>query len=206
MTSHPNPRPSPRPALRSTVLLLSSLALAASLHANSSWRVRQVSSVSARSFVTGYVGEPVVGDLLRPADRAFLTRAAKAGREAARLAEIGATRTERAEVRSLARQMMTDFRTMGESIDALSRRKGGAATVIEAARPEPYPGLSDKAGASFEREFVQTAAQLSDALLTAYEQAASEARDADVRDFAAAQLPTLRAHRTSLAELRRMID
>ncbi len=169
--------------------------------AASSWRFR---SVTARSLTTGFVAEPVAGDMLRPTERAFLLRAAQASREQVRLAEWGASRTENSDLRSLSRQLLTDYRRLGETVDALNRRKGGVA--IEAPRTEPAPAVAEKSGMNPDREFLRAVAQASEAILVVFEQAASEARDPDVRELAASQLPVLRAHRTTITELKRTLD
>lgn len=210
MNARPDRPSSPRRGRRGALLPVLGLAIVSALplvsSAASSWRERQVSQASARSFVTGFVGDPVAGDLLRPADRGFLTRAANAGRDGVKLADLAANRAERAEVRSLARQMQGDYRVLSETAEALSRRKGGPPSVSDPLRTEAVPAWSGRAGAAVEREVVQALAHLSDQTLSAFEQATSEARDSDVRDFAAAQLPVLRAHRTALTEVKRMLE
>lgn len=167
----------------------------------SSWRFRPV---TARSLTTGFVAEPLAGDVLRPPERTFLLTAARASREQVRLAEWGASRTENSDLRSLARQLLTDYRRLGETVDALNRRKGGPA--METPRAELPPPVVEKSGMNPDREFLRAVAQASETILVAFEQTASEAKDPDVRELAASQLPVLRAHRTTITELKRTLD
>jgi len=56
-------------------------------------------------------------------------------------------------------------------------------------------------GNNFDWEFMRTVARKTDDVLTRFEQVVSQAGDEDIREFAAAQLPTLRAHRSEATKL-----
>jgi predicted outer membrane protein len=71
---------------------------------------------------------------------------------------------------------------------------------------ETYQKLLEKSGTLFDQAFVRLVAQLSTDTLTLFEQVASESKDSDVRELAAAQLPLLRGHRTTIAELKKTFD
>ena len=71
---------------------------------------------------------------------------------------------------------------------------------------EPYTQLAARSGAEFDREFVRVLAELHDETITLFEQAAADAKDADVRALAAGQLPMLRAHRGRIVELKKVFD
>ncbi len=101
---------------------------------------------------------------------------------------------------------MADYRSLNEALDALIRRKGGIAGAPAGATSENYQQLAEKAGLNFDREFVRTAGQATDAALQLFEQMVSESKDADAREFAAAQLPLLRAHRSTITELRKTFE
>jgi putative membrane protein len=172
-------------------------------YAAGSLRVRQV---SARSFARGPAAEALAASELRPVDRAFLGRAAEIGRQQMRLAEVGSSHATSSDVRSHAQQLATDYRSLNESLDALIRRKGGMAGAPVGGTSETYQKLVTQSGANFDREFVRTVSRMTDNVLALFEQVASESKDADVREFAAAQLPMIRAHRTSATELQKTFD
>jgi len=142
-------------------------------------------------------------ETLRPADRAFLTKAEENARLQIRLAEVGLGRAGSSEIRSHAQQMVGDYRRLNDALEALVRRKGGIAGAPVGTTSENFQKLAENAGFAFDSEFVRKAAQLGDETLTLFEQAAADAKDPDVRDLAAAQLPILRAHRTTLVELKK---
>lgn len=150
--------------------------------------------------------EPLAADSLRPAERSFLTKAAETSRQQMRLAEVGVSQAGDTQVRSQAQQMAADYRSLNEGLEALIRRKGGIAGAPIGGTSESYRKLVEISGGDFDREFIRAAAQATDKALAMFEQVASESKDADVREFAAAQLPVLRAHRAVLTELRKTFE
>lgn len=143
----------------------------------------------------------VAGGELNLPDREFLAAALGACRQQAELAATGVMRAASSDVRSLAQQLATDYRSLSDSLEAIWRRTGSAAEKTPAGVAESDRGLVDKSGAAFDREFVRVVTRENSRILTAFEQAASTARDPGVRDLAARHLPILRAHRTTLTEL-----
>ena len=186
--------------LRSTCVGLFSFALSAS--AAGPWAVRQV---SARNLMNTFGAEQVAtaGSNLRPSDRAFLTKAGETARQQMRLAEVGVSQAAKCEVRSYAQQLVTDYRELNDSLEAMIRRKGGVAGAPVGGTSETYQKLVQTSGATFDTEFVRIESRMNEATLTLFEQAAADSKDADVREFAASRLPMLRAHRTAIVELKK---
>jgi predicted outer membrane protein len=164
------------------------------------WKVRQV---SARSFMNGFGAEPLATDDLRPLDRAFLGKAVETVRQQMRLAEVGVSQATNNEVRSHAQQLVADYRQLNDTLEALIRRKGGMAGAPVGGTSETYQKLVETSGAAFDSAFVRAASQMSDQILTLFEQAAADAKDTDVRELAAAELPVLRSHRNTMTELKK---
>jgi predicted outer membrane protein len=162
--------------------------------------------VSARSLIQGYAVDPIANESLRPVDRAFLTKASETVRQQMRLGEVGVGQAGDTRVRSHAQQLVADYRSLNDALDALIRRKGGIAGAAVGGTSENYQKLGEKTGLSFDREFVRAAGQATDAALALFEQIVSETKDTDTRELAAAQLPILRAHRSAITELRRTFE
>jgi putative membrane protein len=184
-------------------LIASAVLAVALLTEASAARARQV---SARSLARGFTTEAMAVGEFRPAERAFLGKAVETSGQQMRLAEIGISQARTAEVRSHAQQLVTDYRSMHDSLGALIRRRGGIAGAPVGGTSETYQKLVEKAGANFDREFVRTVGQITDDLLTLFEQVTSESKDSEVREFAAAQLPVLRAHRSEITALQKTFD
>lgn len=196
--------PTPQRASTRAILIGVTGLLGASmaLGATAQWRSR----ASARSMMSGFAAIPLAADAVRENEKAFFGKAMETSRQHLRLAEVGASQADRSEVRSHALTLAGDYREITESLDALIRRKGGLADAPVGGSSENYHKLFDKAGAEFDREFVRVASALSNDVMSLFEKAAADSRDADVRDFAAAQLPVLRAHRNTLAELKKSLE
>ena len=189
----------PRPLLlTAAAVMLTQITFAAP----GAWRTR----VAARSAMQGFAAVPMAADAMRENERAFLSRASEASRQHMRLASVGASQAESSEVRSQALTLAADYREISESLEALIRRKGGMAGQPVGGTSENYQKLLEKAGPDFDRAFIRATAALSNDIMTMFETAAAESRDADVREFAAAQLPVLRAHRNAIADLKKTVE
>lgn len=166
----------------------------------------RVRALSAHSSLKLYMAEPLATDGLRVGEKAFLAKAVETARQQMRLAEIGASQADSSDVRSHALQLASDYRELSNALEALIRRKGGLAGAPVGVTSETYQKLSEKSGADFDREFVRTVAVTSGQVMNLFETAAAEAKDPDVRDFAASELPILRAHRNTIADLKKTYD
>jgi putative membrane protein len=162
--------------------------------------------VVARNLMLGFTPDPLATDDLRVNEKAFLVKALETTRQQMRLAEVGASQAESSDVRSHALQLVADYRTLSDALDALIRRKGGIAEAPVGGTSEKYDKLMSKSGAEFDREFMRTVADRSYNVMTLFEQAAAESKDTDVRDFAAAELPVLRGHRNAAVDLKRALE
>ncbi|MES2695707.1 MAG: DUF4142 domain-containing protein [Verrucomicrobiota bacterium] len=166
-------------------------------------------AVAVRTMMRGYALEPLAaGDTIRPAEHMFLEKAVATGRLQMRLAELGASQASSSDVRTHAEQLKADTRQLVDALTALIQKKNSTARqVVESpAMTEIYTTLSSKSGPDFDVQFVRVMSELHEGTIALFEQAASEMKDADVRDLAGAQLPMLRAHRNRIVELKKIFD
>lgn len=150
--------------------------------------------------------DPLAVDNLRPMERAFLRQALEACRLEGRVAQLGVSQAASSNVRTLAQQLVSDCRQIRDSVDALARKKGVIVIPPEDAGEENYARLTELTGAAFDREFIRIAASMNDALVKLFEQAVSDGKDADIRDLAGSQIPTLRGHTNRLVELQKALE
>lgn len=192
--------------LRAVTVLAALVASGVVAEATTYPRVRQA---AARNLLAGHSVEPVAGiDSLRPAELLFLERAAIASRLQIRLAELGSGQANNSDVRNHAERVKGDNRQLLDSLTAMIQRKSSSArpVVDSPASAETYALLAAKSGADFDREFVRVMADLHDATISLFEQAVSETKDPDIKELAAAQLPTLRAHKNRIVELKQAYE
>ena len=166
----------------------------------------RVRNVTARNVMQRFAAEPLATNEFRPAERAFLVKAVEVTREQMRLAEIGVSQATNSDVRSHAQQLVSDYRSLNEALEALIRRRGGIAGAPAGTTSEQFQKLVALPAGEFDRQFVRAVARATDNILTSFEQVVSDSKDADVRELAAAQLPVLRAHRTEVTQLQKTVD
>ena len=143
---------------------------------------------------------------LRPAERDFLEKATESSHQQMVLAQVGANQAGSSDIRSHAVQLMTDYKSLGNALETLIRRKGGLADAPVGGSSEAYRELSARTGSDFDRRFVHLASDLSDTMMRLFEQASNTAKDPDVREFANAQIPLLREHRNRGLELKKIFE
>jgi putative membrane protein len=74
------------------------------------------------------------------------------------------------------------------------QRKSATGLIPPVAAPAEFDRLAAKTGADFDRELLAELRTSHEKLLKLFEQALSDAKDADVRDLAGSYLPMLRDH------------
>ncbi len=163
-------------------------------------------SESEKSKAANAAVVPSPNDAPRPAERAFIERARTLLRDLRRLGELGVGNAARSEVRSHAQQVAADSQRLMEAIDGLVRKKGIAVNALAQTPSEAYQVMAAKTGADFDRAFVMNLMELHEATSALFETATAEAKDADIRELASAQLPTLRDHRNRIVRLRALFD
>jgi putative membrane protein len=152
-----------------------------------------------------FAAMPLATETLRPSEQAFLESALVLSRQEVRLAELSMSQASNSDVRTVMLQLSGDQRQVRESIEGLLRKKNLAAPADQPV-PEAHQRLMELTGASFDREVVMTLAKVHEELVTLFEQASSDAKDAEVRDFTGRYLPMLRDHRQRLIELRKLYE
>lgn len=146
------------------------------------------------------------GDNVRPAERAFLEMAWVRLRQQRRLGELAVGNASSSAVRSHAQQLTGDMRRLGEGLEGLLRKKGIALLATGESSSVADQQIAEQSGTTFDRKLVQTLGGLHEATHSLFEHAAAELKDADLRDFAAAQLPILRGHRDRMVRIRAAME
>lgn len=146
------------------------------------------------------------GDNLRAEERGFLRLAVEACQQQGRLAQLGMANAAMSEVRTFAQQLSVDSEQMADAVNTVARRKG-VVLLPPTNTPNPvYTRLTEIAGRDFDREFVLAVSAVTDDLIKMFDQIVADAKDADVRELAGSQLPTLRAHANAIVTLRKELE
>jgi putative membrane protein len=135
-------------------------------------------------------------------DRRFLEKAADRGLKELRVAQLAAEKSGDPRVRSFAQELVSDHEKANGELSALAARKGVALDQHDQS-DRHYNKLADKAGADFDKGFVDHMLDDHDDDIEMYEKAARKSDDADVAAFASKQLPILQKHKSTTLELER---
>jgi putative membrane protein len=141
-------------------------------------------------------------DTLDAADVKFVKHAAAAGMAEVKVAELGAAKAENADVKAFALMIAADHTKVNEELKALATTKGiELSAVIEPKHADTFQGLEKAAGAAFDKEFLATLVSSHKKSVSNFEEAAKDAKNADVKAFAEKTLPALKTHLEKAKEL-----
>ena len=128
-------------------------------------------------------------------DAAFAVKAANGGLVEVELAQLAATKATSQEVKTYAQTMMSDHMKANEEFKSLAAQKNITlpAALSDESRKD-VDRLSALSGAEFDKEYIAFMVEDHEDDVELYEKAADDAKDADIKAFAAKTLPTLKSH------------
>lgn len=139
-------------------------------------------------------------------DASFLKDAYQDGLAEVSAAEMGIRKTGNADVKAFAEHMATDHSKANAELKTLAdSKKVEVATEPSIVAKGKFKLLDAKTGADFEKAFAESMVSDHKKAVSAFEKAANEAKDADVKAFAAKTLPTLKTHLSMAEELHKKV-
>lgn len=132
---------------------------------------------------------------LERADRTFVDHAAQGGMAEVALGKLAVVRAGNAQVKSFGQRMIDDHGKANEELKALLQSKG-VQLPAESDRSHDRDAnrLGKLEGADFDREYMKHMVSDHEKDVKDFEKASRDARDADVKAWAAKTLPTLQQH------------
>ncbi|WP_437913097.1 DUF4142 domain-containing protein [Sorangium sp. So ce302] len=141
---------------------------------------------------------------LNESDREFVEEAGQGGLLEVRLGQLAQQRAASPDVKRFAQRMIDDHSAMNKRLAALAQQKGvPVPQELSQEQREEVDELSRKTGAEFDRKYMSEMVDDHEDDVEEFKEATKEAKDADVRRFAATGLPLLREH---LAMARQVYD
>jgi len=131
-------------------------------------------------------------------DKQFFIAAAKANESEINAARLAVDQATDGNVKSFANRMLTDHGQVDQELKQLALRKGVA---LPNPASNPPTELSSVAGRDFDRAFINQMVRDHGKAVSDFQSAATNAKDPDLRAWAAKTLPTLQEH---LAAARRI--
>lgn len=136
-------------------------------------------------------------------DRNFLAQAAEGGLFEVEAGRMASEKSRHTGVKALGATLSSDHTDAAQRLRDLAAAKGvSLPTTVSAAQRETLGKLGQASGADFDRLFLtQVGIDAHQRDIAAFERASREAKDADVKAFASATLPTLRHHLATARKL-----
>lgn len=127
-------------------------------------------------------------------DAQFVVDAVNENLNAIALSNLAMTRTSHPELKEFAKAVSDHHTKINNELVQLAQKKN--ITVPTSADPDnsDYQALNKKTTGDFEQSFYNKAVDMHRDAISRYEKAAQDCRDADIRNYAAEQLPALRTH------------
>ena len=165
----------------SSVLLLSALTLSA----GSVLSVAQTSTPKNDTY-----GTAPAHDMLNRGDRKFLEKADKSGKEEIAVSQAALPKLQNPDLRMFAEMMVSDHSRAGQKLASLAAKKG----VQLSMEPADVKKWAEKNSRETDKDYADKMVSDHKDAVDLFEDAADDAKDADVKAFAAETLPTLKSH------------
>lgn len=128
-------------------------------------------------------------------DSKFSTEAANAGMSEVALSEMALKKSTNADVKAFAEGMIKDHKAANEKLKALATAKNITLPAVVGEEEQKVAAeLSTKAGAEFDKAYVDQMVKDHDKAVSLFEDASKNVKDADLKAFAIETLPKLKAH------------
>lgn len=137
-------------------------------------------------------------------DKRFVTKAAEDGQAEVQLAQLAAQRAQNPEVRSFAQRLVTDHTQVNSELMSIASSKQ-VNLDKEDNKDRAYRRLSKENGADFDREFVEHMIDQHEKDIKAFDKAAQDAKDQEIRSFASKHVGHLREHLQQAQTLRQSV-
>jgi putative membrane protein len=164
-----------------------------------------------KSITTAVLGIALLSTaaLAKDDSKTFLMKAAQGGAAEIAHAKVALTMASNPDIQAFAKEMIADHEAAGEKIAALAKTHkltlDTGLTDRQMAQSKRLTTLNDN-NREFDREYLALTIKEHEKSIKAFKKQAKMGTDAEVRAFAKATLPKLKAHREHASTLRTRLD
>lgn len=149
---------------------------------------------------------PVQAGALDKEDTDFLMDTARSGLFEVQASKEAVQRATNPAVKTYAQHVADDHTKLNQDLSQLAQKKGVVLPQdLDQDQKDRLDALRKKTGADFDKSYVEAMAKEHSKAVSAFEKRAKNAKDPDVRTFAATALPTLRDHETQAKALEKQL-
>ena len=161
------------------------------------------------SFLTSLLASLSISALaadVERSDKSFITNAYEDGLAEVKLGEMAKGKSANADVKAFGEHMATDHGKANAELKALAdSKKVAVASDVTMVAKGKAKLLDAKSGADFDKAYAEGMVNDHKKAVALFEKNANEAKDAEVKAFAAKTLPTLKAHLSMAEELQKKV-
>lgn len=140
------------------------------------------------------------------ADYKFVEDATKAGMNEVAMGQLATEKAADPAIKQFGEKMVKDHTQANEELTKIVAQKGATLpTQATAADTREMDHLKNLSGADFDKAYVKHMYKEHKSTVKEFEKAAKDAKDPDVKAFAAKTLPTLQQHEATLAGLEQTV-
>jgi putative membrane protein len=145
------------------------------------------------AITTGSTGGTVSN--LSAEDKTFVMKAAEGGMAEVRLGRTAQSKSQNADVQAFAKRMVDDHSKANDELKQLATTKGLALpTDLDTEHKKVVGEISGKSGKNFDRSYMNEMVGDHDRTLKALQDASTNAKDADIKNWASKTLPIVQEH------------
>jgi putative membrane protein len=136
-----------------------------------------------------------IGGSLEKKDAEFVTHAAQGGMLEVQVGQLAQKKAGSPAAKQIGQMMATDHTKANNELKALVQKKGGQVpAALDAKHQSMLDKISDKGGAEFDKAYFDLLEKAHKKDIAMFEDASQNAKDPDLKAFAAKTLPILRGH------------
>ena len=159
-----------------------------------SHRYTRLAFIVATLIISGVASAAQSGTLTK-GDRTFIEKAAKGGVAEVELGNLAQQKAQNQQVKDFAARMVQDHSKANEELKSIASAKGVAVpSEMDKSALKEKEKLEKLTGAKFDREYMGHMVKDHKKDVKEFANEAKNAKDGDVKNFAAATLPTLQEH------------
>jgi putative membrane protein len=127
-------------------------------------------------------------------DADFMAAAARGGMAEVEMGKLAGTKAQNPEVKKFGAMMVTDHGKAGDELKTLAAKKGVTLPADIGSHKSTYDKLNGLSGADFDKAYVDEMVDDHEADVEEFKDQAQNAKDPDVKAFAAKVLPVIQKH------------
>jgi putative membrane protein len=144
---------------------------------------------------TGSTATSASATSMDPADSDFMMKAAQGGLAEVDMGNMASSKATNADVKKFGDRMVTDHSKANDELKQLASTKGVTLpTTVSDEEKKDMDAMTAKEGKDFDKAYIDDMVKDHEKDVAEFEKASKEAKDADLKAWAAKTLPTLQKH------------